>query len=594
MEETSWDLEQILKLKEFEKALNQAYKDLEIFPALFTELSTHKSVASYQKFISNYETLISKLNILLVRTLLLEETDQTNTKAKFLKGKVENLIVAFENTTRPIWLWLKGKQIEQNQILNEQQAKILFHSIPRLEYYTNRERRLAKHNLDNKAESIILRKDLVGLDSLLEIRSQIETEQRYVVKINGNLKTFKTIADLNRLFQSPVRKTRINAYNALLKEYERNLGKYAIIYDSVVKDWNYEFIDRKYTSAINVRNVENDLPDEIITELLAVTKSNTKIFEPFFKWKARHLHLNKLTRYDLYAPFSKVHEPKIPFIDAKRTVLSVLAHADPEFFALAESLFSKKHLDVFPDPKKSSGGFCMTFSTTISPYILLNYTGTKQDVKTLAHELGHGIHGIYASEQSILTLDAPLVLAETASTLSEMLVFDHLLSQAKSNKEKEELLAEKISDIYATIVKQVFLVLFELEAHDRIPEGLKLEDLNELYLQNLKQQFGKAVKVPDIFKYEWAYIPHIVRSPFYCYSYAFGELLALALYHEYKIQGKTYLKKIKTILKAGGAMDPVELLESVGINIKSGTFWQEGFDLVKILINELLELSPTS
>lgn len=593
MQNTSWDLEQIIKLSNFESSFKQVTNHLYAFSPLFKELSQKKNPKTYINFITKYEEVIEELNILYARAMLWEEIDQSNSKAKQLKSRVRNLIVEFETSTRPVWLWLKGKTINEGSILDERSAKKLFGSIPRLEYFVHRERELGKHNLTDREEGIVLRKDMVGSQPLLDLRSQIETRQRYWINIRGKKKLYKTIAELTKLFQSPDRILRQATYKAFMAKYKENLSSYAIIYEAIVKDWAYEANDRKYTSPINVRNVENDIPDEIISSLIKVTQDSRYIFEPFFKWKAKRLGLKKLTRFDLHAPYTKTNKSKIPYSITKKLVLDVFEQTDLDFYDKAKSLFDQRHIDAFPNSLKSAGGFCMTFSKKISPYILLNYTGVKRDALVMAHELGHGIHSMFSNEQSILTIEAPLVLAETASTFGEMLVFDHFLALAKDDNEKAELLSDKISDTYATIVKQIYLVIFEREAHEKIPQGLNLEDLNEMYLKTVKEQYGNSVEIPDIFKYEWAYIAHIFRSPFYCYAYAFGDLLALALYHEYKLRGKSYLDKIKIILSSGGSQNPEVLLKSVGIDISKKTFWEGGFDQINLWVQELLRLNPT-
>jgi oligoendopeptidase F len=314
------------------------------------------------------------------------------------------------------------------------------------------------------------------------------------------------------------------------------------------------------------------------------------MFQEFFKLKAKMLGLKKLTRFDLYAPLPKTKEPELKFPEAWKLVQEVLGDFDSEFLTAAKQVVDQKHLDVFPGAQKMSGAFCMTVTNKLSPYVMLNYTDTDRDAMVLAHELGHAVHAIFAAKQSIIVQDAPLPLAETASTFAEMLMFEKLYERAKTKEEKKALLFTKISDTYATIIRQNYFVLFELEAHKTIPSGIKLEDFNNLYFENLQEQFGDSVEVDPLFKYEWAYIPHIVNSPFYCYSYSFGELLALALYNNYKKSGKEYLKIIKTILASGGSADPIKLLQSQGIDVTTGEFWQSGFDYLKIWIEELKKL----
>jgi oligoendopeptidase F len=180
-------------------------------------------------------------------------------------------------------------------------------------------------------------------------------------------------------------------------------------------------------------------------------------------------------------------------------------------------------------------------------------------------------------------------LAETASVFAEMLLNDKL-AEKMSKKERKLLLAEEIDDMYATIMRQAFFTLFEIEAHDAIGEkNATIDQVSEIYLNNLKQQFGNSLAVTDDFQYEWLYIPHFYHTPFYCYAYSFGNLLVLSLYQQYKLEGKSFVPKYFNILAAGGSRKPENLLKDNGIDITKEEFWQKGFDLVKEKVEQLKE-----
>ena len=163
------------------------------------------------------------------------------------------------------------------------------------------------------------------------------------------------------------------------------------------------------------------------------------------------------------------------------------------------------------------------------------------------------------------------------------------MSNNVSKKEKKILLAEQIDDFYATIMRQTYFTMFEVSAHDTISKNnaTTIDELSDLYLSNLKEQFGDSLKVTEDFKYEWLYIPHIYHSPFYCYAYSFGNLLVMSLYQQYKNEGKDFIPKYIRILAAGGKKKPEELLFDEGIDITKESFWQKGFDLVNEKITEL-------
>jgi oligoendopeptidase F len=171
-----------------------------------------------------------------------------------------------------------------------------------------------------------------------------------------------------------------------------------------------------------------------------------------------------------------------------------------------------------------------------------------------------------------------------------MLLFDKTMRDEKSNGVKKAVLLEKISSMYATIGRQANFVIFENDAHRAVSEGATVSALTSLYLSNLKSQFGDAVEVPDDFKWEWTSIPHIYHTPFYCYAYAFGNLLSLALYDRYIKEGKAFVPAYLKILAYGGSERPARVLDEVGIDISDAGFWQGGFSVIERMVGELQRL----
>jgi oligoendopeptidase F len=237
---------------------------------------------------------------------------------------------------------------------------------------------------------------------------------------------------------------------------------------------------------------------------------------------------------------------------------------------------------------KQSGAFCSTVSPSIEPFVLLNFDGTLRDISTMAHEFGHAIHSVLASDKPISVQHPSLPLAETASVFGEMILNDKLLNTVPK-KEKRILLAEQIDDFYATIMRQAYFTIFEIDAHKMVgrESATTTDQLCDLYIDNLKTQFGTSMKLSDDFKYEWLYIPHFYHSPFYCYAYSFGNLLVLSLYQQFKKEGNDFIPKYLSILSSGGSRKPEDLLQENEIDITKESFWQKGFDFVSENIQTL-------
>ena len=208
----------------------------------------------------------------------------------------------------------------------------------------------------------------------------------------------------------------------------------------------------------------------------------------------------------------------------------------------------------------------------------------------IAHELGHAIHSMLADQHSLLTQHPCLPLAETASVFSEMLVTERLLERESDPLARRELLAHAMSDLYATVVRQSYFVLFERQAHDAVLAGRSLQDLRELYLKNLAEQFGDSVEVAPEFCDEWVSIPHIFHTPFYCYAYSFGQLLVLSLFRRYQEEGESFVPTYLKMLAHGGSAPTEEVLQEAGVDMTDPEFWRGGFAVIENLLEELERL----
>ncbi|MBN2394430.1 MAG: oligoendopeptidase F, partial [Anaerolineae bacterium] len=358
-------------------------------------------------------------------------------------------------------------------------------------------------------------------------------------------------------------------------------------YAARVRDWQAENLKlRAFASPISVRNLENNIPDAVVETLLDVICQNVALFQRFFRFKARALGVDRLRRYDLYAPLAEV-EKTYPFDDAVRMVDAAYRAFSPTLADHALRVLEVEHLDSEIRPRKMDGAFCYGPLPTLTPWVQINFQGKINDVSTLAHELGHAVHGVMAAEHSALTFHPSLPMAETASVFGEMLLNDKLLAEEQDSAVRRALISTLLDDAYATIIRQGYFVIFEKQAHQMIVDGAKPDDLYAAYLDNLREQFGGALDLSEDFRYEWLAIPHIYDRPFYCYAYAFGNLLVLALYRKYKELGKAFEPDYLRILAYGGSASPNHIISEAGFDMAALDFWQGGFDLLAEMLDEL-------
>jgi oligoendopeptidase F len=464
--------------------------------------------------------------------------------------------------------------------------------------YLRHKRLLAEYALTEPEEKIINTMDVTGIRALVKIYDRMTSDFEFTMDIKKGKKIiskiFRTKEKMISLTRSPRSEEREAAYKALWQVYRKHSGVLGEIYRNIVIQWRDEGISmRGYKSPMSIRNIANDLDDTTVEALLAVCRRNSAIFQEYFREKAKMIGIKKLRRYDLYAPLSSkaADQKRFTYGKAVDTVLKTFEDFDPQFRRFAERVFDEQHVDSAIRKGKRGGAFCHTISPRITPYVLLNFDGKARDVSTLAHEFGHAIHSMAAADKPIIVSDAPLPLAETASVFAEMLLNDKL-AEKMSNKERRLLLAEQIDDMYATIMRQAYFTLFEVQAHSAIGErNATIDEISEIYLNNLKEQFSNSLTITPDFQWEWLYIPHFYHTPFYCYAYSFGNLLVLSLYQQYKLEGKSaFAPKYFNILSAGGSRKPEELLKDSGIDISREEFWQNGFDYVAEKVRQLKEL----
>jgi len=574
-----WNLDDILKIEEFDGLYLEIEKDLEQLKKYASELDPKMSEEKFKELIEFEEKFGDKTSRLGGLPSLMMSTDTKDQAARLMQTRAQDLGLKISEIGIKIGHFMKG--IGPNS-LDDENAKRLFKVIPDLEYSFGYARKAAKYTLKENEENIINNKDVNGISSVNELRELISTEFRY--EMLG--KKINTQSELLTYVYSDKKEERQAAYEALLNKQKENIDKFFVIYQSVVKDWNYEAKLRGYKSSIAVRNFGNEVDDETVETMMKVTKENKGIFHRYFALKAKEMGSTKLNRFDIYAPIDNV-DVDMNYDEVQDLVIKTFTEFSPRFAKAAQQIIDKKHIDNLPNENKRSGAFCATINRNIDPYVMMNFTGKRRDIYTLAHELGHGVHSLYANKHYSSVQHAGLPLAETASTLGELALFEKLLEMETDKKVKKTMLMEKMGDLYATVLRQNYFVLFEKEAHEAIQRGITEKELSEMYLNNLKDGFGESLEIPEIFKYEWSYVSHIYETPFYCYAYTFGQLLALSLYKQYKENKNGTLKIIENILESGGSQNPTELLKQNGIDIKDTVFWQKGCDIIDTWVSEL-------
>jgi oligoendopeptidase F len=566
---------------ELQGAFDNVEEQVTSFEGVRGKLKPDMEVDHFLEVVRASESMTRLVNRIYAFAGLSFAEDTQNQNAQSLLGRVQQFVAEMQNRTLFFSLWWKN--------LDEENAERLMSASGDYRYYLEEMRHFKPHTLTEPEEKIINLKDVTGSNALLNLYDAITNRYVFKLEVNGEVKELNR-AQLQPHIQGPDADLRAKAYQELYRVYSEDGPILGQMYQTRARDWHNENISlRKFSNPMSVRNLSNDVPDEAVITLLEVTKKNAKIFQRYFKMKAKHMGVDKLRRYDIYAPVAKSDKP-FEFDAAAQMVFDAFSTFDPKIGELARRVLDEDHLDSEIRKGKQGGAFCASFNPEDTPYVLMSYTGRARDVATLAHELGHAIHAMLASHHTTFTFHSSLPLAETASTFGEMMLTEKLLAEETDEAVRRDILFKQMDDAFATILRQIYFALFEREAHEMIQKNASVDEISAAYMENLKEQFGDSLELSDEFKWEWVSIPHIYHSPFYVYAYAFGQLLVFSLYQQFKAEGESFKPKYLKILSAGGSEAPEKILTDAGIDIRSFKFWQGGFDVLSKMVDELEKL----
>jgi oligoendopeptidase F len=467
-------------------------------------------------------------------------------------------------------------------------------------------RTFKRHFLSEPVESALVKRSPFNSGAWADFFDEVEADLNFDFE-SGT----KNLTEMMHLIaESKDSDERANAMRCVNSGLAGNFAKYSAQTLYMVAGLKaVEEKERGYAHPMDGRNKSNRIPDSVVNVLHnAVTNLGGTLTRRYYKLKARHLGLNVMRWSDRNAPMPFADTTRIPFGEAAGIVKQSYESFSPTLTALVKTFFTDRRIDVPVVKEKRSGAFN---SSHVLPggkavsFTLLNYLGSNRDVMTLAHELGHGVHGILAGEaQGPLMFHAPIAYCETASVFGEMTTFTFLKERLMQSGDKSSLLAlimAKIDSTINTVVRQIGFSNFERRLHGMDetystwsePKKRSVEELDAIWLTTAQELYGKD---GEIFTYEnsehlWAYIPHF-HSPFYVYGYAFGELLTQSLFAQKEKLGARFEPLYLDLLRSGSTKDVVELLAPFGLDARNEAFWNEGITVsLGALIQEAEELS---
>src|SRR3954462_10318136 len=438
--------------------------------------------------------------------------------------------------------------------------------------------------LEDKIEQLFHEKSATGRAAWNRLFDETIASLRFEVR--GEELTLEPT--LNKL-QDADGTLRRDAAEALAKVFKANLRTFTLISNTLSKDREISDRWRGFEDVADSRHLANRVEREVVEALVAaVREAYPRLSHRYYRLKAKWFGKDRLEHWDRNAPLPKVEQRTIPWTEARDTVLSAYGGFSPRMADIARKFFDERWIDAPVRPGKAPGAFAHPTVPSAHPYVLLNSQGKPRDVMTLAHELGHGVHQVLAAPNGALMAPTPLTLAETASVFGEMLTFKRLLSQTKSAKQRQALLAGKVEDMINTVVRQIAFYSFERAIHTERKNGeLTAERIGEIWLSVQGESLGPAIELKAGYENFWMYIPHFIHSPFYVYAYAFGDCLVNSLYAVYENAQGGFAERYLAMLSAGGTKHYSELLKPFGLDAKDPKFWDGGLSVIAGMIDEL-------
>jgi oligoendopeptidase F len=478
--------------------------------------------------------------------------------------------------------------------LADDPARRLIYSptLSRYRHYLEQQRAWRPHRLSEPEEKLLDEKAITGRAAWVRLFDEIVSAMKFPFEHGGKVESLSLQQILAKLYDAD-RGVRKAAAEGVTSGLEDNARLLTFLFNNLVLDHKSDCELRHFGGPMEPRNLANEIRQPIVDALMTAAERHQGIVQRYYRLKGRLLGVEPLYDYDRYAPlFPDI--PKCDWPTARRIVSESYQAFSPKAGDIIREFFDKRWIDAELRPGKRGGAFSSSAVPSAHPYILINFTDKLRDVMTLAHELGHGLHQYLSRPVGYLQCDTPLTTAEMASVFGEMLTFQRLLELHPDPRTRLAMLCSKIEDGFATVFRQVVLTRFEQQLHaTRREKGeLTSEQIGDLWMEANRPMHGNAVTMTDGYRWWWSYIGHFIHVPFYCYAYAFGELLVLALVQKYKQEGPAFVPRYLELLASGGSDAPDRLLAKLGVDVNDPGFWELGLRLLGDMVTEAEALAP--
>lgn len=458
-------------------------------------------------------------------------------------------------------------------------------------WWLQQELLFAPFTLSEEAERTIARKNVTAKQAWVNLYMETSAALSFPLEVGGEVQKL-TRSEVSSRRTDPDRSVRRAAMESLVSTHRDAAHVLTFCFNTVFEDHRSDMAERGYPDPLHYTVLRDGLTPEIVHSLIdTVTNAFPAVSHRWHRLRSKVLGLEEYGFEDTYMPpFGE--EPASSWDEARGLVVDAFTRFAPEAGTWAQSALESGWVDVFPRAGKRSGAFCSSAAQPDHAFVMLNHADKLDDTFTLAHEFGHAWHFSLAQRtQDSLTMHSGTPLAETASIFAELWLHDHLMEGADPELRKQ-LLARQIDDAMGSAFRQITYVNWELKAHARRAEGVASPDeYSAIWFEELSRFMGPDVKLDEERdRWWWIQVPHFIFARFYCYSYAFGKMLTLALYDLWKERGDAFVAEYHALLGAGGSRPPADLFADLGLDLADPAFWQRGVDVLVGYLDELEEL----
>jgi oligoendopeptidase F len=514
------------------------------------------------------DNLISRVHSYASLRKAVDVTDEEN---RDLSAAVEQGVVQVLNALRFFELeWLELEDDRAAELAAAPEVAADRHFLEAL-------RRFRPHTLSEAEERVLAERDPAAVSAWQTLFGQT-TSTIEVPFDGGDGEEPHTVDRLLAYVHDPRREVRRGALETLYAALGPHTPVLAQCYDSLVGDRLVLDRLRSYETPITVTHLRNELDASVVEAMLDSVEANYAIAQRWFRAKAGALGLDKLELHDQYAPLGNARD--VGYDEARSIVTTAFDGFAPRVREVADDLFAEHRIDAEPRNGKRGGAFCSPVAGDADPYIMMNFTDHMNDVLTMAHELGHGMHFELAhAEQTPHSAHTGLALAEVPSTFAEFVTYDHLLAGETDSGTRLALVAARAEGAFATVFRQTVMVRYEQRAYEMRgrPTTLTPDRLSTVWLEENERYYGDSLALIDGYELGWSYIPHFINTRFYTYAYVFAKLVALVLYARYREDSDAFVPGYLELLSAGGSADPATLLRRCGVDIADPAVWGVAF-----------------